>query len=228
MTQIVLTPATQRITSGTEKGSPSAYGELDSVPRTHEEARELLQHAARALRRNQALAFVSRQLARFLGASSAVWTHERRAELRALLREAGPEGLLASLRAVADHPVAEVMDEATRIVEPFALAQPLAIVSLLDWPPITKPEFQPLASSAAVRVVAARALVGVDEPQIFESLLRALRDPSAEVRDAVVEVLARRGDARAASALRALLATEPDAVVRASIEAALEELGSAR
>lgn len=228
MTQLVNTPATQRVSPTAEKSSPSAYGDLDGVPDGDAAAATLLTRAAAAVRRNQEVERVSRQLARFLGAASHVWTYARKAELRAILRDAKWEGALAALWAVADRPHPEVIDEAARLLEAMAREQPLTIASLLDWPPIAKPELQALATYPAVRVVAARALANVASSAVFESLLKALPDPSTEVRDAVVEVLAMRGDPAAVPALRARFSVEPAAVVRASIAEAIEELGADR
>jgi hypothetical protein len=216
------TPAVPE-TTGT---SPSAYETSFETPTTAEAADAILAAAARAVRNVDARSPLARELARFLGASSRVWSFARRERLRSLLLACRNEGLRATLVAVAECPVPEVMDEAELVIESLVSEACELLTGIVDGRPISTPGFQTLASSPAVRAAIVRALAVAGPSTTTPALVRALQDEAAEVRDAAAQGLARRGDPGTKVELQHRLRSEPDAVVRESLEAALQELNA--
>ncbi|MGH8060324.1 MAG: HEAT repeat domain-containing protein [Candidatus Entotheonellia bacterium] len=84
------------------------------------------------------------------------------------------------------------------------------------------------AETGADREKAVAALAGYKDPRIKETLLQALRDPDASVRESVVDALAELKDDAAVDHLGRTLIEDTSADVRASAAEALEEIASPR
>lgn len=188
-----------------------------AVPSTVEQTSKVLAQAERVLRVSDGGSEVLRELARFLGASSSAWTRDHRVRLRKLLRRG--DAIEAILDEVTATPRAEVVDEAVAILGELARARHHAdrLGNLLA-PASSCPD--------AVRVTVASALGRSDNGHAVSYLENALSDPSPDVRDAVVNGLVELRAGDLAAKLQARLTREPSALVRETIQTALDELAS--
>jgi HEAT repeat protein len=171
-------------------------------------------------------------LARFIGATSRVWTTARRLRLERLLVEAGPLAVGPVLQVVADAPRDEIIDEAVSLLAMSAERSEVvanAIVDAVD-PSLRRSS---LTEPAVVREVLLRALVRAKCPLAAQAKVRiafavARTDPSPGVRDAAVHALSTIGDPRATMILIDLLErlrpAEGNAMVLESIAEALADL----
>jgi hypothetical protein len=166
-----------------------------------------------------------RDLARFLGASSRVWTTPRRLRLEQLLIDAGPYCIGPVFDTVAAMPRDEVMDQAVSVLAAAATAHEEVaetLASLGDAPPAVNPP--------AVREVILRSLVRASGPIARQAKLRiACRlatDPSPAVRDAAVQALAAIGKGEGheivLDLLKKLRAAEREPLVLESIDEAAD------
>jgi HEAT repeat protein len=171
------------------------------------------------MRNPEARALFARELARFLGAASRVWTAERRSRLRRLLQMAGDEAIGPVLVTIVQTPRAEVVDEGEAVLTALGRESSTLLRRLVDLLPRTAP---PTARAALVQ-----SLAGVSDPAAKAAIEFALNDESPEVRDAAASALAQIGGPDARSVLQRRLQRERNAVVSASLRAALEELENA-
>jgi hypothetical protein len=169
-----------------------------------------------------------RDLARFLGASSRVWTTPRRLRLEQLLADAGPYCIAPVFETVASMPRDEVMDQAVLVLAAAAdaheeVASALAILGTL--PPASNPP--------AVREVIVRSLARASGPVACHAKLRiafqlGMSDPSPAVRDAAVQALAMIGGGEGAAIVLDLLeklrAAEREPMVLESIAEAVDSV----
>jgi HEAT repeat protein len=199
--------------------SPRTFSVTMAIPTTGDECERLLDQAAHRMRNPEARALFARELARFLGAASSVWTAERRARLRRLLQTAGDEALGPILATIIQTPRAEVVDEAEAVLTALGRESITLLRQLVDLVPRTAP---PTARAALVQ-----SLAGVRDPTAKVAIEVALNDEAPEVRDAAASALARFGAHDSLPALQRRLQRERNAVVVASLRAALEELENA-
>jgi len=196
--------------------SPRTYVASLPVPRTADECDHLLEVTRRRMLSPEARPFFARELARFLGAESTVWSRERRETLREVLAAAGESAIDAVLEAVAQTSRADVSDEAEAVLRDVVSRSPAIMPALCR-------RFQQ-ATSPAARASSIRALRGMDA-RPARTLLEALNDADLEVRDAAATALGRHGGLEAKTYLVRRLARERNEIVRESIQTALEELG---
>jgi hypothetical protein len=200
------------------------------VPLDEAECERLLRVAERKLRSAETRRTTLMQLARFLGASSRVWTRDRRMQLSELLARYDAEGVLCALRVVAETPKVEVEDEALRVLRAIvrsrqAIAGPLA--AAVRGSAVEPPELGALAAVPAVRALLTLALaVAAPTPRQLEAIGAALEDRSAEVREAAARAMATLSNEGALDMLRKRAQIERDELVRQSIADAVEELQS--
>jgi hypothetical protein len=169
-------------------------------------------------------------LARFLGATSRVWTSTRRRHLETLLIDAGLSAVGPSCRTVGGTPREEVVDAAVNvfagIVEKHDGAAG-AFVEALTSPPTG------ITSMPIVREVMLRSLVRGECPDVDGAELRvayqlAALDVSPSVRDAAAQTLSSFGRRDGGEAelvlglLRRLKDDERDHLVLESIDEAIE------
>lgn len=189
------------------------------IPRTGEDCERLLEQARSRMRVAEVRLHFAKELSRFLGAGSAVWTSARREALQELLASAGEDAIDPVLRAVMQTPRAEVTDDAEAVLAAIgrgsnALLEQL--VARLDN-----------AAAPSMRAVLIRSLSHVGKPISRAHFETALNDDDADVRDAAAIALGqlRLRDAKPALARR--LEREKNPVVRESIKSAVEELENA-
>lgn len=199
--------------------SPRTYLSPLAVPQTETEADALLDAMRRRLRIPEYRRFFARELARFIGANSTVWSAARRAALRNVLASAGDEALDAILEVVAANPRVDVSDEAEGVVREMIAQSPSFVSALIV-------RFDRVGAGAA-RATIVRALQDVSTRDAHLLAVRALGDAEPEVRDAAAAALARLGGADAQAILRRRLERERNPVVREAIEDALAELQAA-
>lgn len=197
--------------------SPKTFYPPLPVPRTASECDHLLEATRRRMRSPEARPFFARELARFLGAGSSVWSQERREMLRTVLAEAGESGVDAVLEAVARTSRADSSDDAEAVLREVLVRSP-AVASTLSR------RFEQ-TTSPAVRASIVRAL-GESRMRLSPTLLSAIDDADVEVRDAAATALGRQRGTTARAVLTRRLAREKSPAVRESIESALDELGS--
>lgn len=186
-----------------------------SIPKDDADCGRLLSYAAARIRMPEHRAWVARELARFIGASSTAWSLPRRRVLRELLAGAGDDGLQAVLETIARAPYAQVIDEARLILGVIARQSSQA-----------RELFRHVASrtvAAPVRVASVRALADAGDTHARRLAVSLFDDRDAETRDAAVWVLASLG-ASAADALRLQAAREISPLVNESIATALSDL----
>jgi hypothetical protein len=174
-------------------------------------------------------------IARFLGATSRVWTPSRRSRLRKILAEAGLCSLGPVLRIVADAPRDDVMDEAVTVLSLAAELDGQVAVALVEALVHVQPGLGPGNSDAAHEVML-RALARAHSPIAYEERVRvafrlAKVDPSPAVRDAAVQALSMMGTREGREILVVLLEKLRDAesnqIVLASIDEAIDTLRDA-
>jgi len=174
---------------------------------------------------------VAADLARFLGATSQVWTTARRARLERILVSVGTNSLGCVFAVVATSPRDEVVDHAVRVVVAAAAEDELMSRGLVHA--LANSTRLAVTQSPAVREVMLRALAKSSGPTAEEAKVRiafalAKNDPSPAVRDAAVQALSLMGGADAVAILTALLrelqASERNSTVRESIDEGLETL----
>lgn len=161
----------------------------------------------------------AKELSRFLGAGSSVWTSACREALQELLASAAEDAIEPVLIAVARTPRSEVADDAEAVLAAIgrrsnALLEQL--VARLDQAP-----------SPSMRAVLIRSLSHVGGPISATHFEMALNDDDADVRDAAAIAIGQLGLRDAKPALARRLDREKNAVVRDSIKAAVEELETA-
>lgn len=199
--------------------SPRTFGLTVAIPRTGEECDRLLVQARIRMRMPEMRAPFAKELARFLGAGSTVWTMDRRHSLHVLLESAGEDAVEPVLASVARTPRAEVVDDAELVLAGFARQSSTNVRVLVQR--------LGSADSAPVRAALLRSLAAVGDPSATPSIERALDDDSAEVRDAAATAVSLLGGTNARSALSRRLGRERNPVVLASLKDALEQLEDA-
>ena len=174
---------------------------------------------------------VAADLARFLGATSHVWTTMRRARLERILVSSGTQHLGCVFAVVARSPRDEVMDHAVRVIVGAAAEDELMSRALVHS--LANASRLAVTESPAVREVMLRALANSGGPTAGEAKVRiafalAKSDPSPAVRDAAVQALSMMGGADAVAILITLLeelqGRERNAAVLESIAEGLETL----
>jgi hypothetical protein len=169
-------------------------------------------------------------LARFLGATSRVWTTERRHRLEELLVNAGRLAVAPVLRSVAATPREEVIDDAVAVLAGVIEKHEGAAAMFDDalTPPPTG-----IATAPIVREVMLRALVRAQCANAAVAKLRvayvlARSDTAPEVREAAVQGLSeigrRDGAAIVVDLLRQLKSAEGDPLVIEAIDEAVEAI----
>jgi hypothetical protein len=202
------------------------------IPTTDAECDRILAFGeATAIRGDVAVYFAG-----FLGASSRVWTTTRRERLRALIARVGLEAVNASLIAVARAPREEVMDEAADTLVRAAVVDfdvvPTLADRLISFALKSRAETDDplIAGHSSVRATITRALGRTRGQRTREkrisALACALRDPTAEVRDAAIQALGASGDTAARRLLVAHRPEEREPFLVEAIDDALAELGA--
>lgn len=187
------------------------------VPKTGEAADDMLTFTRDRLRGPEG-GRIARELARFLGANSAVWTWSRREALRELLVSVGARGALAALEALERSPRTDVSDEAEVVVREVLRQSPLATATLVT-------AFD-RSRSVAVRSTVIRALGSVRDQLASSVVHQALDAHDPEVRESAIFALGEQEGRTAESVLRRRRETESNPVVVDAIEEVLSELES--
>ncbi|MBI2390492.1 MAG: HEAT repeat domain-containing protein [Deltaproteobacteria bacterium] len=133
------------------------------------------------------------------------------------------------LAAVVEHPSADVIDDAVRVLSLAGPAQRDLYAGLLEGAPIGLPGLSALRASPDVRLALARVLAALDGPldrDEARALARAISDASEDVRDAAVTAIARRGGPELVAPLEERRNNEASDLVRASIDDAIVSLRS--
>lgn len=171
-------------------------------------------------------------IARFLGATSRIWTPSRRSRLRRILAEAGLCTIGPVLRIVSDTPRDDVMDEAVTVLSSAAELDGQVAVALVEALVHVQSGLGP-TDSDAVREVMLRSLVRAQSPVAHEERVRvafrlAKVDPSPAVRDAAVQALSMMGTREGRDILVVLLEklreSESNQSVVESIDEAIDTL----
>jgi hypothetical protein len=209
------------ISSASPRTEPSAF----PVPVTEADCDALLDRAAELRGETENLAT---KIARFLGASSRVWSRARKDRLATLLSEMGSDGLRAVFVTVAEYPSAEVIGDAVRVLLRGVSKDRLDLyAALLEGAPISAPGLSGLRNSPDVRLTLIRALSEAEipaGPQELRALTRVLDDSSEDVREAAACALGERGGAETVAALERRLEFEASELVIDSIRASLSAL----
>lgn len=167
-------------------------------------------------------------LARFLGASSRIWTRSRRQRLQALLVNDGLLSIEAVLRTVGETPREEVIDDAVAVLAGIVERHEGAASAFAE---VLAPPPSGALTSATVREAMLRGLVRARCDGAASSKLRvayklASEDPSPAVRDAAVQALSTIGRQDGAQLildfLERLKRQEQDRMVLESIDDAIE------
>lgn len=203
------------------------------IPRTESECDGMLAAAEWRIREQPALRRdIAADVARFLGASSHLWTTSRRARLERVLISAGPGTLGCVFAIVAASPRDEVVDHAVRVLVAAAAEDEgvtRTLVSLLSG----SRGQSILTQAPSVREVMLRALSNstgtvAGEAKVRVAFVLAKGDPSPAVRDAAVQALSVMGGRDAVAILTGLLGTlretEENETVLDSIVEGLETL----
>lgn len=159
---------------------------------------------------------IARDLARFLGANSSVWTWPRRENLRSLLASVGERGAVAALQALERTPRTDVSDEVGVVLRKILRDSPSVATSLV--------RAYNRSRSVVVRATLVRALGSARQLPALSLVLRALDDAEPEVREAASFAVAEQDERAAKEHLRRRLQAEQNAVVREAIEEVLSEL----
>lgn len=193
--------------------SPATYRAQSRVPENAADAAQLLEAARRRLSSEvSGVSALPRDLARFLGANSAAWSHQNRVKLRTLLASIGEAGIAAALAAVAERPRADVGDDAAEVLR----------LAVRRWPTLVGALEQRFDSARSpVRATIVRGIASFDVARAL--IVKALGDDDPEVRDAAAQALG-RADASVRAILERQLGKEQHAIVRESIQMALDEL----
>ncbi len=204
--------------SVSETASPRTYSASFSIPTTGEDCDRLLAAARHHMRRLEHQPALAKELARFLGANSSVWSVKRRTELRHLLAEA--DGAVdAVLNAVAEKPRADISDEAEAVLVKVLAQTPSSLSAFMR-------RFE-RDVSAASRASIVRAIGNSSVADAARRMMMmALADDDAEVRDAAATSLTHVGGTTVERALRHRLEREENAVVRESLQSALDDLSA--
>jgi HEAT repeat protein len=134
---------------------------------------------------------------------------------------AGAEAIGPNLATIGQSPRAEVVDEGEAVLTLLGRESSVLLRQLIDLVPRT--------AAPSARAALVQSLAGVrDGNAAARSVIEgALNDESADVRDAAANALAEVGAPDARPALQRQLRRERNAVVAASLRAALEELETA-
>jgi hypothetical protein len=199
------------------------------VPVREIEADALLASAASRVKytTDDARRYVLADLARFLGATSRVWTLERRARLEGLLVASGLLSVDPVLASVVEAPREEVVDAAVSVLAGI-LEKHHGTTAIFEE--AVRPPPVGVATSPIVREALLRALVKAQSPDARDSKLRIAymlaREDVPIVRDVAVQALATIGRSDGAKIVLDLLerlkGNERDTEVLESIDDAIE------
>lgn len=202
------------------------------VPRDGGECEGLLAVAESRLKNQPHLSGdVLADLARFVGASSRVWTDARRSRLHQILARAGDASIGPLFSAVRSCPRVEVIEETAEVLGDICADDAGITVAVAEGLAAATRDVSPPFEEPSVREVALRSLVRAFRGDTSDSVLRAFvqvlsGDRSAQVRDAAAQAIAACGAAELAPVLRDLRNKETDSLVRDSIDEALAEFGA--
>ncbi len=167
-------------------------------------------------------------LARFLGASSRVWTAERRQALRSLLARNDVAGVGAALMAAEKTPREEVVDEAVSVLALSVENDPAMVATFVEVLMPTPPGMsltEPLAREIVLRALVKAHCPGARESKLKVAFAMAKSDPVPAVREVAVQALSTIGQRAGADMilvyLRSLRAIEADPQVCESIDEAI-------
>lgn len=173
---------------------------------------------------------IVRDLARFLGAGSHVWTGPRRVRLDRILSEASPVSVGPILQVVANSPREEVCDHAVRVLS-AAIERDDSVAEQFYEILVRTPE-RPQGLTAPVRETMVRALSRATGPSAdnyrFSVLVNAVDDQAPAVREAAVNGLATHTPPNFLRPVIDLLSRvreqEPNGAVAESTDEAIAEL----
>jgi hypothetical protein len=169
-------------------------------------------------------------LARFLGATSRVWTTERRRRLEALLVDAGPLAVSPVLRSVITTPREEVIDDAVAVLAGIIEKHEGAAAMFAEAlsPPPTGIATAPIVREAMLRAIVRGQCASAAATKLRVAYMLAKVDTSPEVREAAVQALSEIGRCDGApivlELLRLLRPGESDPIVVDTIDEAVEAI----